>query len=110
MGKFAIIEDGFVIYKSNETYHLWEKPVILNNRFVVFNYSKVISMSPYRSIISNHVYDLLDMLFCETNHKEIEAGGFIPLKDIEIKLEGQGILIEKIYLEPNSKIWTPLLK
>lgn len=110
MGKFAIAEDGFVIYKSNIYYGVYEEPVILNNRFVLFNKSKVISMDPYKSILSNHVYDLLNMSFCEINHKEIGAGGSISLKNIEIKLEGKGMLIDKIYLEPDNNDWTSLLK
>lgn len=110
MGKLAIVEDGLVIYKSNIYYGVYEETVIINNRFIVFNKSNCISMTPYRSILSNHVYDLLKMSFIEINDREIGAGGNIPLKDIEIKTEGNGILIDKIYLDPDSNNWISLEK
>jgi hypothetical protein len=110
LSNMAIVEGDTVLYNSNVQYHGWEEPIILEQRFMVVNYSRFITNTPaYSFALSLHVFDFKNFTFTRLHEgRTLGAGGYIRLKNIEAKVEEQGIWVDGFYLEKGGACWTPI--
>jgi hypothetical protein len=95
MGRLAICRGDSVMFASVALYPAWEGPVVIGNRFVIYNHTKRLSDSPYRGLMQQHVFDTEKMAFCVVDHKIIETGGYIYLKDIKFRMENDSLIIDE---------------
>jgi len=110
LGNMAIVDGDTVLYNSNVPYMILEEPIILDQRFLfVYRYRYITNTPAYSFALSLHIFDFENFTFTRLHEgRTLGAGGYIPLKNIEAKVEEQGIWVDGFYLEKGGACWTPI--